>query len=160
MLDKGWNQSPPYATLKKDFVDIHPTARSFKIILEKPRNNANRFMLDSFQYAKGRWDKSHKPPDIRVGDLALVSPLNSENIKSPKRLKYSFAGPFMIKALNGPNSVQLELTGDLMNKHPTFPVILIKPYSSSDKDLFPPKSKTPLEIHPRRSRRKENCKSL
>ncbi|MBW0593255.1 hypothetical protein O181_132970, partial [Austropuccinia psidii MF-1] len=55
----------------------------------------------------------------------------------PKKLKFSFAGPFMIKALHGPNAVQLELTGELMNKHPTFPVSLIKPYSSSDKELFP-----------------------
>ncbi|MBW0515541.1 hypothetical protein O181_055256 [Austropuccinia psidii MF-1] len=54
----------------------------------------------------------------------------------------------MIKALHGPNSVELELTGELMNKHPYFPVSLIKPYSSSDKDLFPLRSKPPLEIPP------------
>ncbi|MBW0579702.1 hypothetical protein O181_119417 [Austropuccinia psidii MF-1] len=54
----------------------------------------------------------------------------------------------MIKALHGPNSVQLELTGELMNKHPTFPVSLIKPYSSSDKELFPLRNKPPLEIPP------------
>ncbi|MBW0502063.1 hypothetical protein O181_041778 [Austropuccinia psidii MF-1] len=54
----------------------------------------------------------------------------------------------MIKALHGPNSVQLELTGELMNKHPTFPVILIKPYSSKDKESFPLRNKPPLEIPP------------
>ncbi|MBW0573789.1 hypothetical protein O181_113504 [Austropuccinia psidii MF-1] len=54
----------------------------------------------------------------------------------------------MIKALHGPNSVQLELTGELMNKHPTFPVSLIKPYSSSNKELFPLRNKPPLEIPP------------
>ncbi|MBW0580280.1 hypothetical protein O181_119995 [Austropuccinia psidii MF-1] len=54
----------------------------------------------------------------------------------------------MIKALHGPNAVQLELTGELMNKHPTFPVSLIKPYSSSDKELFPLRNKPPLEIPP------------
>ncbi|MBW0571802.1 hypothetical protein O181_111517 [Austropuccinia psidii MF-1] len=53
----------------------------------------------------------------------------------------------MIKALYGPNAVQLGLTGELMNKHPTFPVSLIKPYSSSDNKLFPLK-KPPLEIPP------------
>ncbi|MBW0552109.1 hypothetical protein O181_091824 [Austropuccinia psidii MF-1] len=52
----------------------------------------------------------------------------------------------MIKALHGPNAVQLELTDELMKKHPNFPVIQIKPYSSSDKDLFPLRNAPPLEI--------------
>ncbi|MBW0573417.1 hypothetical protein O181_113132 [Austropuccinia psidii MF-1] len=54
----------------------------------------------------------------------------------------------MIKALHGPNAVKLELTGELMNKHPAFPVSVIKSHSSSDKELFPLKSKQPLEIPP------------
>ncbi|MBW0483414.1 hypothetical protein O181_023129 [Austropuccinia psidii MF-1] len=52
----------------------------------------------------------------------------------------------MIKALHGPNVVQLELTGELMNKHPAFPVSMIEPYSSNDKELFPLRNKPPLEI--------------
>ncbi|MBW0568928.1 hypothetical protein O181_108643 [Austropuccinia psidii MF-1] len=35
MLEKGWNPRLPYYTLKKDLVDIHPTAISFIIIIEK-----------------------------------------------------------------------------------------------------------------------------
>ncbi|MBW0547789.1 hypothetical protein O181_087504 [Austropuccinia psidii MF-1] len=54
----------------------------------------------------------------------------------------------MIKSLHGPNAVQLELTGELMNKHPAFSVSLIKPYSSSYKELFPLRNKPPLEIPP------------
>ncbi|MBW0550504.1 hypothetical protein O181_090219 [Austropuccinia psidii MF-1] len=52
----------------------------------------------------------------------------------------------MIKALHGPNAVQLELTGELMNKHQTFPVSLIKTHSSSEKELFPLRNKPPFEI--------------
>ncbi|MBW0581511.1 hypothetical protein O181_121226 [Austropuccinia psidii MF-1] len=146
MLEKGWNPRLPYDTLKKDLVDIHPTASSFKIMLDKAIPHENRCMKDSFKYAKERWDKSHKPPDFKIGDLVLVSALNSNNIKGQEKLKDSFAGPFMIKALHGPNAVQLELTGKLMNKHPNFFVSLIKPYSSSDKELFPLINKHPLEI--------------
>ncbi|MBW0545660.1 hypothetical protein O181_085375 [Austropuccinia psidii MF-1] len=105
-------------------------------------------MQDSFKYAKERWDKSHKPPEFKTGDLFLVSTLNFNKIKGPNKLKYSFAGPFMIKALHGPNAVQLDLAGELMNKHPTFPVSLIKRYSSGEKELFPLKNKPPLEIPP------------
>ncbi|MBW0562944.1 hypothetical protein O181_102659 [Austropuccinia psidii MF-1] len=35
-----------------------------------------------------------------------------------------------------------------MNKHPDFPVILIKTYSSSDKELFPLRNEPPLESPP------------
>ncbi|MBW0471431.1 hypothetical protein O181_011146 [Austropuccinia psidii MF-1] len=112
-------------------------------------------MDDSFNYAKARWHKSHKPPDFKIGDLVLVSTPNFNNIKGPKKLKDSFAGPFIIKALHGPNSVQLELTGEIMKKHRAFPVSLIKPHSSSDKELFPLRN-TPF----RRRRRKQIVKVL
>ncbi|MBW0583717.1 hypothetical protein O181_123432 [Austropuccinia psidii MF-1] len=148
MLEKGWNPRLPYNTLKKDLVDIQPTASSFKLMLDKARHHSKRCMQDSFKYSKERWVKSHKPSDFKIGDLVLVSAPNFNNIKGPKKLKYSFAGPFMIKALHGPNAVKLELTGELMNKHPTFPVSLIKPYRSSEKELFPLRNKGPLETPP------------
>ncbi|MBW0497994.1 hypothetical protein O181_037709 [Austropuccinia psidii MF-1] len=124
MLEKGWDPILPYDTLKKDLIYTQQ------------------------QVALKIWDKSHKPPDFEIGDLALVSTLNFNNIKGQKRLKDFFAGPFMIKALHEPNAVQLDLTGELMNKHPTFPVSLIEPYSSSDKELFPLRNKPSLEIPP------------
>ncbi|MBW0508662.1 hypothetical protein O181_048377 [Austropuccinia psidii MF-1] len=52
MLEKGWNPRLPYNTLKKDLVDIHQTASSFKSMLDKVRHHANRCMQDSFNYAK------------------------------------------------------------------------------------------------------------
>ncbi|MBW0579466.1 hypothetical protein O181_119181 [Austropuccinia psidii MF-1] len=148
MLEKGWNPKLPYYTLKKYLVDINPTESSLKIMLDKARHNENRYMQDSFRYAKERWDKSHKPPELKIGDLVLILTLNFNNIKGPNKLKDSFAGPFMIKALHGPNAVQLELTCEVMKKHPAFPVILIYPYSSSEKDLFQLRNKPPLEIPP------------
>ncbi|MBW0548177.1 hypothetical protein O181_087892 [Austropuccinia psidii MF-1] len=105
-------------------------------------------MQDSFKYAKERWDKSHKTPEFKIGDLVLVSTLHFNNMKGQNKLKDSFSGPFIIKALHGPNAVQLELTGNLMEKHLAFPVILIKPYSSSEKDLFPLRNKPPIETPP------------
>ncbi|MBW0524388.1 hypothetical protein O181_064103 [Austropuccinia psidii MF-1] len=123
-------------------------------MLDKERHYANRCMQDSCKYEKERWDQSHKPPEFKIGDLVLVSTLNFNKIKGPKKLKDYFGGPFMTKALHGPNAVQLELTGELMNKPSAFPESLIKPYSSSDKTLFPLRN-TPF----RRRRRKENCES-
>ncbi|MBW0504422.1 hypothetical protein O181_044137 [Austropuccinia psidii MF-1] len=104
MLEKIWNPRLPYDYLKKNSVDIHPTASSFKLMLDKARNHENRFMKDYFNYAKELWDKSYKTLDFKIGDLVLVSTLNLNNIKRPKKLKYSFAGTFIIKALHGPSA--------------------------------------------------------
>ncbi|MBW0503573.1 hypothetical protein O181_043288 [Austropuccinia psidii MF-1] len=84
MLEKGGNPRLPYDTLKKNLVDIHPTASSFKMMLEKARNHKNRCTKDSFKYAKERFDKSNKPPNFKIGDLVVVSTLNFNNIKGPK----------------------------------------------------------------------------
>ncbi|MBW0538364.1 hypothetical protein O181_078079 [Austropuccinia psidii MF-1] len=54
----------------------------------------------------------------------------------------------MIRALHGLNSVQLELRGELMNKHPYLPESLVKTYCSSYRELFSPINKEPLEIIP------------
>ncbi|MBW0568089.1 hypothetical protein O181_107804 [Austropuccinia psidii MF-1] len=111
MLEKGWNPKLPVNTLKKDLVDINPTASSFKLLLDKVRHHANQSMNDAFEYAKQKWDKSHKTPEFKVGDLTLVSTLKYNNIKGPKKFKDSFAGPFVIKALHGTNAVQVEHSG-------------------------------------------------
>ncbi|MBW0558768.1 hypothetical protein O181_098483 [Austropuccinia psidii MF-1] len=100
-------------------------------------------MEDYFSYAKDKWDKSHATKDFQVWDLVLVSTTNFNKIKGFKKLKDSFARPFVIKVLHGENAVELELSEELRNKHPTFPVSLIKPYKSSDAEKFPLGNKFP-----------------
>ncbi|MBW0482189.1 hypothetical protein O181_021904 [Austropuccinia psidii MF-1] len=68
------------------------------------------------------WDKSHKVPDFKVGDLVLVSTLNFNNIKVPNKPKDSYVETFVIFALHGTNAVQVKLSCQLENKHPTFPI--------------------------------------
>ncbi|MBW0502567.1 hypothetical protein O181_042282 [Austropuccinia psidii MF-1] len=57
ILEKGWNPRLPQDSLRKELVEIHPTASSFKGVLEISRNNAVRCMEYSFAYAKEKWDK-------------------------------------------------------------------------------------------------------
>ncbi|MBW0490227.1 hypothetical protein O181_029942 [Austropuccinia psidii MF-1] len=80
--------------------------------------------------------------------MILVSNSSFNNIKGSKKFKDSFAGPFIIKALHGRNAVQVELSGELENTHPTSPVSLLKHYTSSDKELFPLRNERPLEVPP------------
>ncbi|MBW0501894.1 hypothetical protein O181_041609 [Austropuccinia psidii MF-1] len=95
IIEKEWNPRLPQDSLRKDFVEIHPTAASFKGNIEKARKHAVRFVEDSFAYAKGKWEKSHATPEFKLGDLVLVSSTNFNNIKGCKKKKYSFSGPFL-----------------------------------------------------------------
>ncbi|MBW0575119.1 hypothetical protein O181_114834, partial [Austropuccinia psidii MF-1] len=106
-LEKGWNTILPADTLRKGLIDIHPTASSFEMMLYKVKHHEKQRMDDAFEYAKQRWDKSHKVPDFKLGYLVLVPTLNSNNIKGPKKLKYSYLGPFFIVFLHGTNAVQV-----------------------------------------------------
>ncbi|MBW0561519.1 hypothetical protein O181_101234 [Austropuccinia psidii MF-1] len=151
ILEKGWNPKLPQDSLRKELVEIHPTASSFKGMREEDRKHAVRFVEHSFAYAKDKWDKSHTTPDFKVGDLILLATTNLNNIKGCKKLKYSFAGPFVIKSLHGENAVEVELSEELSNKHPTFPVSLIKPYKCSDAEKFPLRNKVPQVIPPIKS---------
>ncbi|MBW0489428.1 hypothetical protein O181_029143 [Austropuccinia psidii MF-1] len=52
ILEKGWNPKLPVDTLKKYLVNIHTTASSLKLFLDKLRNHANKSITDAFEYAK------------------------------------------------------------------------------------------------------------
>ncbi|MBW0476295.1 hypothetical protein O181_016010, partial [Austropuccinia psidii MF-1] len=133
ILEKGWNPRLPEDKLRKDSIYIHPKASSLKIMLDKVKNHSKKSMNEPFDYEKQKWDKSYKLPDFKVGDLALVSTFNFNNIKGPKKLKDSYVGPFVTVSLHGTNGVHVGLSGKLENKHPIFPVSLIKPYQPADK---------------------------
>ncbi|MBW0525027.1 hypothetical protein O181_064742 [Austropuccinia psidii MF-1] len=107
MLEKGCNPRLPADILRKDFIDIQNKSDSFKMMLDKVKQHAKQSSNDAFDYAKQKWDKSHKVPDLKVGDLVLVSTLNSKNIKVSKKLKYSYVGPFFIVPLHVTNAVQV-----------------------------------------------------
>ncbi|MBW0586107.1 hypothetical protein O181_125822 [Austropuccinia psidii MF-1] len=147
MLEKGWNPRLPADTLRKYLILIHPTASTFRIMLDKVKHQAKKSMDDAFEY-ENRSGTRVKVPNFKVGDLVLVSTLNFNNIKGPKKLKDFYGGPFVIVALHGPNAVQVKLSGELENKHPTFPVSLIKPYQPADKELPPLRNPTPLTVPP------------
>ncbi|MBW0460963.1 hypothetical protein O181_000678 [Austropuccinia psidii MF-1] len=52
VLEKGRNPKLPVDTLMKDLYEIHPTASSFKLFLDKVGNHANKSINDAFEYAK------------------------------------------------------------------------------------------------------------
>ncbi|MBW0522035.1 hypothetical protein O181_061750 [Austropuccinia psidii MF-1] len=110
--------------------------------------NYQKYNKPSFHDQQNYDCLSHKVPAFKGGDIVLVSTLNFNNIKGPKKLKHSYVGHFVIVALHGTNAVQVELSGELENKHPTFLVSLIKPYQPADKQLFPLRNPNPWTVRP------------
>ncbi|MBW0469495.1 hypothetical protein O181_009210 [Austropuccinia psidii MF-1] len=76
-------------------------------------------------------------PDFKEGGQVLVSTLNFNNLKGPKKMRDSFVGPFNIVKLVGKNAVEVRLTEEFSRKHPVFPVSLVKPDFQTGEDKFP-----------------------
>ncbi|MBW0586662.1 hypothetical protein O181_126377 [Austropuccinia psidii MF-1] len=87
-------------------------------------------------------------PDLKEGDQVLVSTLNFNNLKGPKKMRDSSVGQFTIIKLIGKNAVEVKLTEEFSRKHSVFPVSFLKPYLQTEEGKFPSRKKilTPPEI--------------
>ncbi|MBW0504386.1 hypothetical protein O181_044101 [Austropuccinia psidii MF-1] len=86
-------------------------------------------------------------PDFKEGDQVLVSTLNFNNLKGPKKMRDSFLGPFTIIKLIGKTAAEVKLTEEFSRKHPVLPLSLVKLYFKKVEDKFPSRQKnnTPPE---------------
>ncbi|MBW0461181.1 hypothetical protein O181_000896 [Austropuccinia psidii MF-1] len=82
-------------------------------------------------------------PDFKEGYQVLVSTLNFNNHKGPKKMRDSFVGPFTIIKLIGENAVEVKLTEEFSRKHHVFPLSLVKTYFQTEEDKFPSRKKNP-----------------
>ncbi|MBW0475725.1 hypothetical protein O181_015440 [Austropuccinia psidii MF-1] len=115
---------------------------------KKAYETASKCIAEETKYNKQRWDKSHMEPDFKEGDQVLVSTLNFNNLKGPKKMRDSFVGNFTIIKLIGKHAVEVKLTEEFSRKHPVFPMSWFKPYFQTKEDKFPSRMKnhTPPEI--------------
>ncbi|MBW0534934.1 hypothetical protein O181_074649 [Austropuccinia psidii MF-1] len=143
LVEKGWNPLLPVDHLKKNLLTIHPTAKNFHEMWKWTFDTAAKFIAEAKEYKKQWWEKSHMKPDFREGDQGLVSTLNFNNLKGPKKMRDSFVGPFTIIILIGKNAVEVKLTEEFSRKHPFFPVSLVKPYFQTEGDKFTSRKKNP-----------------
>ncbi|MBW0513381.1 hypothetical protein O181_053096 [Austropuccinia psidii MF-1] len=101
---------------------IYPTAQDFHEMWKKACDTAVICIGEAKEYNKQRWDKSHMEPDFKEGDQVLVSTLNFNNLKGPKKMRDSFLGHFTIIKLIGENAVEKEEDKfPSRKKNPTLP---------------------------------------
>ncbi|MBW0472208.1 hypothetical protein O181_011923 [Austropuccinia psidii MF-1] len=87
LVEKGCNPLFSVDNLKKNLLDIHFTSKDFHDTCKKAFDIAERCIAEAKGYRKQRYDKTHKEPDSREGDKVLVSTLNFNNLKGPKRMR-------------------------------------------------------------------------
>ncbi|MBW0476464.1 hypothetical protein O181_016179 [Austropuccinia psidii MF-1] len=148
LVEKGWNPLLPVDHLKNNLLSIQPIAKDFHDMWKKVCETAAKCIAEAKEYNKQMWDKSHMEPDFKEGDQVLLSTLNFNNLKGPKKMRDSFLGPFTIIKLIEKNAVEVRLTKEFSTKHPVFRVSLIKPDFQTEEDKFPSQKKdsTPPEI--------------
>ncbi|MBW0503796.1 hypothetical protein O181_043511 [Austropuccinia psidii MF-1] len=105
-------------------------------------DKATKCIAEAKEYKKQRYEKTNMEPDFKEWDQVLVSTLNFNSLKGPKKMRESSVGPFTIIKLIGKNAVEVRLTEELSRKHPVFPVSLVKPYCQTGEDRFPSQNKT------------------
>ncbi|MBW0470758.1 hypothetical protein O181_010473 [Austropuccinia psidii MF-1] len=143
LVEKGWNPLLPVDHMKKNLLTIHPTAKDFHEMWKRAFDTAAKCISEAKAYNKQRWDKSHVETDFKEGDQVLVSTLNFNNLKGPKKMRNSFVAPFTIIKLIGENTVEVKLTEEFSRKHPVFPVSLVKTYFQTEEDKLPSRNKNP-----------------
>ncbi|MBW0517039.1 hypothetical protein O181_056754 [Austropuccinia psidii MF-1] len=143
LVEKGWNPLLPVDPLKKDLLTIHPTVKDFHEMWKRACGTASKYISQAKEYNKQRWEKSHIEPDFKERDQVLVSTLNFNDLKRPKKMRDSFVGPFTVIKLIGKNAVEVKLTEEYSRKHPVFQLSSVKPYFQTNKDEFPSRKKNP-----------------
>ncbi|MBW0532567.1 hypothetical protein O181_072282 [Austropuccinia psidii MF-1] len=141
LVRNGWNPLLRVDHLKKNILNIHPTAKDFHHMWKRACDQAAKCIAEAKDYNKQRWDKTHMEHDFKEGDQVLVSTPNFNNLKGPKEMRDSFVGPFTIINMIGMNAVEVKLTEEFSSKHPVFPVSLVKPYFQTEKGKFPSRKK-------------------
>ncbi|MBW0564010.1 hypothetical protein O181_103725 [Austropuccinia psidii MF-1] len=67
LVKKGWNPLFPLDHLKKNLLTIHPTAKDFHDMWNKPFDTAKKCIAEAKEYNKQKWDKTHMAPDFKEG---------------------------------------------------------------------------------------------
>ncbi|MBW0460574.1 hypothetical protein O181_000289 [Austropuccinia psidii MF-1] len=119
LVEKGWNPLLPVDHLKKNPLTIHPTAKDFHDMWKRAYDTAAKCIAEEKYHNEQRWDKTHMEPDFKEGDKVLVSKLNFNNLKGPKKMGDSSVGPFTIINLKGKNAVEVKLTEEFFQEAPS-----------------------------------------
>ncbi|MBW0471878.1 hypothetical protein O181_011593 [Austropuccinia psidii MF-1] len=123
----GWITHLPAIELDYNTIQRSTTAKDFHDIWKRECDKVARCIAEEKDYNKKRHEKTHKEPEFRKFYQVLVSTLNFDNPKGPKKMRDSFLVSFNIIKLIGTNAVEVKLSEAFSRKYLVFPVSLVKP---------------------------------
>ncbi|MBW0471413.1 hypothetical protein O181_011128 [Austropuccinia psidii MF-1] len=85
LVAKRWNPLFPVDHLKGNLLTIHPTAKNFHDMWKRACDTSAKCIAEAKEYNKQRYDKTHMEQDFKEGEQVLVSTLNFNNLKRPKK---------------------------------------------------------------------------
>ncbi|MBW0568153.1 hypothetical protein O181_107868 [Austropuccinia psidii MF-1] len=77
----------PVEHLRKQFLTFHPTAKESSDMWKRKCDTAGGCISEAKEYNKQRYDNTNKEPGFRKGEKVLVSTLNLNNLKGPKKMR-------------------------------------------------------------------------
>ncbi|MBW0558526.1 hypothetical protein O181_098241 [Austropuccinia psidii MF-1] len=72
LVEKGCNPLLPVDHLKKNLLNIHPTAKYFHEMWKRECDTASKCIAEAKEYNKQRYDKTHMEPDLKEADHVLT----------------------------------------------------------------------------------------
>lgn len=113
ILERGYCPRTPTdvlseATGLKSF-KVDTKARQWHQAVRGAQERAIQSIKHAFEYAKGRWDKSHKALTYNPGDEIRLSSKFFDFVGTQNKLKPAWIGPFKVLSMKGPNAVEVEL---------------------------------------------------
>ncbi|MBW0514113.1 hypothetical protein O181_053828 [Austropuccinia psidii MF-1] len=87
LVEEGWNPLLPVDHLWKCFLTIHPTAKDLHNMCKGACDTASICIEEAKKYNKDRYEKTHMEQHFKEGDQVLVSTLNFNNFKGPKKMR-------------------------------------------------------------------------
>jgi hypothetical protein len=98
--------------------------------------HAKASLAEAQQRQKHYADQHRREITFKVGDKVMLSTQNLSSLDKAPKLLPRYIGPYSVRKIISPVAYELDLPGN-MKIHPTFHVSKLKPYHSSDDNLFP-----------------------
>ncbi|MBW0462994.1 hypothetical protein O181_002709 [Austropuccinia psidii MF-1] len=65
LVENGWNPLLPVDQLKKNLLNIHPTAKDFHEMWKRACDTSSKCISEANEYNNQRWDELHMEPDFK-----------------------------------------------------------------------------------------------
>lgn len=147
ILERGYCPRTPADVLSESCglkpLKVDMKAGQWAQAVKDAQTRARDSIKHAFDYAKSRWDKSHKEVVYRPGDEVRRSTRFFDFVGTQTKLKPAWIGPISVRGMKGPDAVEVDLPLQYKSRHPVFPVSLTELHKPSPEMFVSRREHTP-----------------